>query len=285
MSTINTTPLVDVMLVLLIIFLITIPVINKTVKVDLPKAVNIPTQTKPENITIAVDKDGDIYWNDKRVADRNELLGLIEGGGGTQAAAGDAHPRRQGDALRGDRPGHVRDPARRHRQGRLPHRARPRRARLPLNFRSSIAMSMSVGTPAGDAMCDINTTPLIDVMLVLLVTLIVSLPIMTHAVKLDMPQRRINPPPPPDQPPEVIDLEIDFDGTVVWNGTPVASLEQLEGYFHTETGQGPAAGDPPAPRSARQVRRRGQGAGGRAAQPHEEDRLRQRGRIQGLTVN
>ena len=58
MSNINTTPLVDVMLVLLIIFLITIPVINKTVKVDLPKAVNIPTQTKPENISIAVDKEG-----------------------------------------------------------------------------------------------------------------------------------------------------------------------------------------------------------------------------------
>jgi biopolymer transport protein ExbD len=77
-ASINTTPLVDVMLVLLIIFLITIPVINKTVKVDLPKAVNIPTQTKPENITIAVDKDGNAYWNDRRVADRNELLGLIE---------------------------------------------------------------------------------------------------------------------------------------------------------------------------------------------------------------
>jgi biopolymer transport protein ExbD len=77
-ASINTTPLVDVMLVLLIIFLITIPVITKTVKVDLPKAVNIPTQTKPENITIAVDKDGNAYWNDKRVTDRNELLGLIE---------------------------------------------------------------------------------------------------------------------------------------------------------------------------------------------------------------
>ena len=78
MANINTTPLVDVMLVLLIIFLVTIPVINKTVKVDLPKAVNIPTQTKPENITIAVDKAGTIYWNDKQVRDRNELLGLIE---------------------------------------------------------------------------------------------------------------------------------------------------------------------------------------------------------------
>jgi biopolymer transport protein ExbD len=77
-ASINTTPLVDVMLVLLIIFLITIPVINKTVPVQLPKAVNIPTQTKPENITIAVDKEGNIYWNDRKVSNRTELLGLIE---------------------------------------------------------------------------------------------------------------------------------------------------------------------------------------------------------------
>jgi biopolymer transport protein ExbD len=78
MATINTTPLVDVMLVLLIIFLITIPVINKTVKVQLPKAVNIPTQTKPENITIAVDREGNIYWNDKRTASRDDLLNHLK---------------------------------------------------------------------------------------------------------------------------------------------------------------------------------------------------------------
>ncbi|HEY8054197.1 MAG TPA: biopolymer transporter ExbD [Steroidobacteraceae bacterium] len=89
----------------------------------------------------------------------------------------------------------------------------------------------------GESMCDINTTPLIDVMLVLLVTLIVSLPIMTHAVKLDMPQ--LNHPPPPDQRPEVIDLEIDFDGAVVWNGTPIQNLDTLEGYFHTESVKDP----------------------------------------------
>jgi biopolymer transport protein ExbD len=77
-ASINTTPLVDVMLVLLIIFLITIPVINKTVKVSLPKAVNIPTQTKPENITIAVDKDGNIYWNDKKLASRDDLLANVK---------------------------------------------------------------------------------------------------------------------------------------------------------------------------------------------------------------
>ena len=92
-------------------------------------------------------------------------------------------------------------------------------------------MAMSVGNAGGGVMCDINTTPLIDVMLVLLVTLIISLPIMTHAVKLDMPQN--NNTPPPDQRPDVIDLEIDFDGTVVWNGTPV-QFNQLESYFHTE---------------------------------------------------
>jgi biopolymer transport protein ExbD len=86
-------------------------------------------------------------------------------------------------------------------------------------------------------MCDINTTPLIDVMLVLLVTLIVSLPIMTHAVKLDMPQNHN--PPPQDVRPDVIDLDIDFDGTVVWNGSTVPSMSQLEGYFRTEAAKDP----------------------------------------------
>jgi len=99
-------------------------------------------------------------------------------------------------------------------------------------------MSIPVGGGSGTTFCDINTTPLIDVMLVLLVTLIVTLPIMTHAVKLDMPNPN-NPPPPPNQQPEVIDLEIDFDGTVVWNGTPVSGLPQLEGYFAAERDKDP----------------------------------------------
>jgi biopolymer transport protein ExbD len=73
MSDINVTPLVDVMLVLLIIFIITIRVIIQQVPIDLPKATNLPTQTKPENITIAVDKNGGIYWNTKPLADQNEL--------------------------------------------------------------------------------------------------------------------------------------------------------------------------------------------------------------------
>src|SRR3977135_4133860 len=98
-------------------------------------------------------------------------------------------------------------------------------------------MAMNVGGASGGMMCDINTTPLIDVMLVLLVTLIVSLPIMTHAVKLDMPQNKNQP--PPDLRPEVIDLEVDFDGTVVWNGTVVQNVNQLEGYFREETNKEP----------------------------------------------
>ena len=84
-------------------------------------------------------------------------------------------------------------------------------------------MSMSVGSETGsdDVMVEMNTTPLIDVMLVLLVMLIVTIPIQTHAVKLDLPIN--NTPPPQDVMPEVINLEIDFDGTPIWNGTPVPS--------------------------------------------------------------
>lgn len=77
-STINTTPLVDVMLVMLIIFLITIPVVIKTVKVDLPNVSNTPTQTKPENIVIAVTKDGDYYWNEAKLADKAALLAKLK---------------------------------------------------------------------------------------------------------------------------------------------------------------------------------------------------------------
>ncbi len=77
-STINTTPLVDVMLVLLIIFLITVPVINKQIHVNLPKYANIPTQTKPENIVIAVDAAGNIYWNNAPIASSQDLLDRIK---------------------------------------------------------------------------------------------------------------------------------------------------------------------------------------------------------------
>ncbi len=73
-SSINTTPLVDVMLVLLIIFLITIPVVVHSVGVSLPKETNIARQTKPENIEISVNKDGDVFWNAQPVADSEALF-------------------------------------------------------------------------------------------------------------------------------------------------------------------------------------------------------------------
>ena len=77
-SSINTTPLVDVMLVLLIIFLITIPVVTQSVPLELPKERNVPTQTKPENIVIAVDRDGDVYWNMERVPDSETLVNRLK---------------------------------------------------------------------------------------------------------------------------------------------------------------------------------------------------------------
>ncbi|MDR7331933.1 biopolymer transporter ExbD [Roseateles asaccharophilus] len=73
-ATINTTPLVDVMLVMLIIFLITVPVVTQTIAVNLPKETNIIRVTKPENIELSVSKDGDVYWNTKLVPDMEELV-------------------------------------------------------------------------------------------------------------------------------------------------------------------------------------------------------------------
>jgi len=98
-------------------------------------------------------------------------------------------------------------------------------------------MAMSVGGGGDDEpMMDINTTPLIDVMLVLLIMFIITLPVMTHAVKLDMPQAKNTPPPPVVV--EPIQLEIDWDGTIIWNGTPV-QLSALEGYFRVEAAKNP----------------------------------------------
>lgn len=74
MSDINTTPLVDVMLVLLIVFMITVPVITQTVPVELPKVRNEATKTKPENINISVNKEGQVFWNQAMVPDNQSLL-------------------------------------------------------------------------------------------------------------------------------------------------------------------------------------------------------------------
>jgi len=97
-------------------------------------------------------------------------------------------------------------------------------------------MSMNVAGDKSGVMCEVNMTPLIDVMLVLIVTLIMTLPIQTHAVKLDMPPPTDQPPPPVL--PEVINLDIDFDDTVYWDGNKV-DLNQLEGYFKVESKKDP----------------------------------------------
>jgi len=97
-------------------------------------------------------------------------------------------------------------------------------------------MSMSIGGGGEDEpMMEMNMTPLIDVLLVLLVMFIITIPVMTHAVKLDMPRANNA---PSQSNPVVINLEIDFDGTVLWNGSPV-TVDALDGYFRRE-----AAADP-----------------------------------------
>jgi biopolymer transport protein ExbD len=98
-------------------------------------------------------------------------------------------------------------------------------------------MSMNIGSDSGDhdVMVEMNTTPLIDVMLVLLVMLIITIPIQTHAVKLDMPRPNPN---PPLVPPTVVNLEVDFDGTVYWDGSPV-DANTLDTYFYSAAKQDP----------------------------------------------
>ena len=87
-------------------------------------------------------------------------------------------------------------------------------------------MAMQVGAAKDDeVMIDINTTPLIDVMLVLIIMLIITIPIQTHAVKMNMP---VGPSSVPPIPPEIIRIDIDFDGTIGWNGTIVADRAELE---------------------------------------------------------
>ena len=96
-------------------------------------------------------------------------------------------------------------------------------------------MSFSVGD-SGGAMVNMNLVPLIDVMLVLLILFIVTIPIQTHAVKLDMPTPTAE---PPQDASIVIDLEVDFDGTVIWNGSPVPNRATLRAFLETVGVQDP----------------------------------------------
>ena len=136
-------------------------------------------------------------------------------------------------------------------------------------------MGMQVGSGGSgdpDVMVDINTTPLIDVMLVLLIMLIITIPIQTHAVKLNMP---VGNPPPPTVPPEVILVEVDFDGTVIWN--------HARREVHQRGGAARAAGVPPAAEQDRELQAR-RGRDGLGAEPrHHEDRPRRGRAVRRLT--
>ncbi len=97
-------------------------------------------------------------------------------------------------------------------------------------------MGMNVGSGGdadadGEVMVDINTTPLIDVMLVLLIMFIITIPIQTHAVKMNMPVPNNAAPPP--KPPEVIRIDVDFDGTIGWNGEVIPDRATLESKLLT----------------------------------------------------
>jgi biopolymer transport protein ExbD len=93
-----------------------------------------------------------------------------------------------------------------------------------------MAMSMPTGGDSDemDVVVDMNTTPLIDVMLVLLIMLIVTIPIQTHAVKMNLP---VGNPPPPPVPPTVVTIDVDFDGTISWNGTVIPDEASLQDHL------------------------------------------------------
>ena len=98
-----------------------------------------------------------------------------------------------------------------------------------------MAMSLGGGTREAEVMVDINTTPLIDVMLVLLIMLIITIPIQTHAVKLNMPVG--TPPPATKIEPEIVTIDVDFDGTVIWNGQVLSGRPELEARLRGIAGQ------------------------------------------------
>jgi len=96
-------------------------------------------------------------------------------------------------------------------------------------------MAMEMKRGEGEPMMEMNMTPLIDVMLVLITLLIITLPIQTHAVKLDMPQSTTK---PSDFKPEVVNLSVDFDGTILWNGSPI-DRDTLDSYFQDASTKDP----------------------------------------------
>jgi len=138
-----------------------------------------------------------------------------------------------------------------------------------------MAMSISANDDSGP-IADMNTTPLVDVMLVLLILFIITLPVMTNSTNLHIGTGPVIP-----TPRETISLAIDFDGTILWNGTVVEDLAQLERYFVVEAGKARQPELHVQP-DRREVRHGGAGAGDRPAQRHAAHRLRRPGTVQGI---
>ena len=98
-----------------------------------------------------------------------------------------------------------------------------------------MAMNLgSGGSGEDEVMMDINTTPLIDVMLVLIIMLIITIPVQLHSVNLNMPAGN---PPPPTKPPVVVTIDVDFDGAVLWNGETLADQQALEARLVQTAGE------------------------------------------------
>jgi biopolymer transport protein ExbD len=99
-----------------------------------------------------------------------------------------------------------------------------------------MAMNVGSGSSSGDpeVMMDINTTPLIDVMLVLIIMLIITIPVQLHSVNLNMPAGN---PPPPLKEPVVVTIDVDFDGTILWNGETLPTREALQAKLHEAAAQ------------------------------------------------
>ena len=232
------------MLVLLIIFLITIPVVVTSIPVELPKERNEIRETKPENIVLSVDQAGSIYWNDLKLASTQRADRPAEEDLRAGAAARGADPRRRtrantrasaGSSTRASGPGSRRSAS------------SPSRRRAAADAAAAIVKGTCDGyerrqdaASEPEVMIDINTTPLIDVMLVLLVMLIITIPIQLHSVNLNMP---VGNPPPPLNPPEVVKIDVDPSSTVYWNGEALPS-----------TGRARGAGSRPPRRSSRSPR-------------------------------
>ena len=96
-------------------------------------------------------------------------------------------------------------------------------------------MAVSIKGDSRDPMVDPNVIPLVDIMLVLLIIFIITIPVMTHAVKIDLPRDNPN---PPDTPPEVVRIFVEFDGSIIWNGTPIA-LNSFRDYVAVENAKDP----------------------------------------------